>query len=394
MMLSSNHQNPHNESKNQQLTLVKKTIAAPVHTPKSWVRIGQASISVITQYLSMDDASHLLAQTCRFFHHHYKQTIFDQQKLETLAHHVIVKPNEVKMVAMLNCEPTLINAVIKKVVVGEGDSKKTFLNNTIFQLAYGAEDHDMCFAMKPFFLKVYGNEAAALQEMDRQHNEKFAENKEEGERKEMQAKTTLESLLEPVIQVITNEEFNLGRDANNKLILSDATMDAINIFRRKFADSQAKIIEKGPHFRNNILLNIYNAYIQAAETQWHNNYNKYALFEDGIISYVFLFVPVNVAQKFVQGLYYLQDMEKHFTRLNTLKASDNDFYTVLRSPSLDFALAGSCIDVGVGGSRKLGGNNFIRIDKPREYISKLISNTSIKLVELMQPEPKSRCIIC
>jgi hypothetical protein len=140
----------------------------------------------------------------------------------------------------------------------------------------------------------------------------------------------------------------LGKDANNKLILSDATMVAINTFRRKFADSQPKIIEKGPHFRDNTLLETYNAYAQA-ERQWGYNYNKGALFEDGVLSCVLLYVPANVVQKFSQGMYYLQDKSEKFSRRDTLRNGKNNFYLVSRGPSVDFSLKGSCIDIVFGG---------------------------------------------
>jgi hypothetical protein len=295
------------------------------------------------------------------------------------------------MIAMLNREPTLVNAVIKKVVVGEGDSEKIFLNNTIFQLAFGAGDHDMGLSIKPFFVKVYdGSEQAAIQEMDRQRNVKFAENKEEDEREDKQAKTDLEALLKPVIEAITAEEFNLGNDAHNKLILSDATMAAINTFRRKFADSQPKIIEQGPHFRDNTLLETCNAYAQA-ETQWGYNYNKCALFEDGVLSCVLLYVPANVVQKFSQGLHYLQDRSEKFSRRDTLRDGKNNFYLVSRGPSAEFSMVGSCIDIVFWAYRPC----FPRT-RPLAQFAELMSNKNIKLAELMQsqPQPKSRCVIC
>lgn len=390
-MLSQNDRNPHNESKDQQLVSIKKEIKAPVFFPLSWISVGSAPISIMTQHLPLDDASRLLARTCRFFYHNYKP-VLDQRQQETLAHPVVVKPNEDNMLAMLNRDPRLINTVINKIEVGKGDSKKILLKNTIYQLAYGAGDYEMCLAMKPFFVKVYGSEQAAIQEMDRQLNEKFAENKKEDERKDKQAKADLEALLKPVIEAITNEQFNLGEDANKKLILSDATMIAINTFRKGFADSQPKTIEKGPHFRDNTLLETYAAY---ASQQWDDDYNKCALFEDGILSYVLLYAPENVIQRFSQGLYYQQDRAEKPARADTLRDGINNFYLLSIGPSFNLSLAGSCIDI-------IYGCIETRISGPRggleggaRRLSQFISNKTSNLQSLRgQSQLKSFCIIC
>lgn len=335
-----NKQDALHESKGErQLISVKKKIADPLYLPNGWRKIGDNVLSLIAQYLPAD-AIRNLELTCRFFHHPM-QPILDQRKLEKLAHLVVVEPNEDKVIAMLKVEPTLVNVVIKQVIDSSG---RILMNNTIFQLAYGAGDDAMCLAMKPFFIEVYGSFDAGIQEMERQRKEKFAEDKEDDEREDKRAKTHLEALLKPVIEAITSEQFNLGNDADNKLILSAETLAAIETFREEFANSQPKKIEKGTHFRNNTLLETYNAYIQAAE-QWTYNYRKCALFEDGVLSCVLLYAPANDAQKFSQGLYYLQDKGETFGRLLTLRVGKNNFYLAVRGRSIDFSLSGSCVDI-------------------------------------------------
>lgn len=393
-MFSSNKQGTVHESKDErQLISVKKKIAAPVHFPNGW---SCDATSLITPYILED--SHNLETTCRFFFSPSMQPIFEQRKLDKLAYHVVVKPNENQMIVMLNRQPTLVNELIKQVVVGENDFKRILLNNTIFQLAFGAGDHDMCLAMRPFFVKVYGSEQAAIQEMDRQRNEKFAEDKEEDKRKDKQAEVDLEALIKPVIEAITDEGFNSGRDVIRKLKLSTATLSAINTFRTKFADSQPKIIERGLHFRDNTLPETFGFYTEAAKL-WEYNYNKCALFMDGILSWVLLYVPRNVSQKFSQGLYYLQKYKaEKFTRQETLRNNIDNFYQSALGPSFDFSLDGCCIDILFGGSRG-GRSGWAVAPQPWErlrVVSRFISRKNIKLAELIQPEPqpKFRCVIC
>ncbi len=179
---------------------------------------------------------------------------------------------------MLTRDPTLINVVIKGIIDNSG---RILINNTIFQLAYGAGDDEMCLAIKPFFIKVYGSEEVVIREMERQHTEKFAENKEADERQDKQVKNHLAALLTTVIAAITAERFKNGCDADKKMILSPATLAAIETFRAEFDKTQPKRIDKGMHFRNNTLQETLDAYFQAA-TPWNYNYHKCALFEDAV----------------------------------------------------------------------------------------------------------------
>jgi hypothetical protein len=256
----------------------KREIAAATQFPKQWLH-GAGPTQLIVAF-SEDKNAASLAHTCRFLYHGTKHALY-VRKLKALAHYVVVEPNEDKVCALLTCDPTLINVVIPEI---HDHSGRILINNTPFQLAYGAGDYEMCLAMKPFFIQVYGSKSVAIQEMERQRIAKFAEDKK-ADSQDKEAKDHLEALLTPVIAAITNEQFNLGRDADKKLILSPATLAAIVTFREEFAKSQPKRIEKGMHFRNNTLLETCNAYARA-EVQWGYHYNRCALFEDGILSCV------------------------------------------------------------------------------------------------------------
>jgi hypothetical protein len=326
------------------------------------------------------------ARICRFLYHDTK-AILDVRKREALAHYAVVEPNEDKVTAILTSDPTLINFVTTKIIDNSG---RELIDNTVFQLVYGAGDPEMCLAIKPFFEKIYGSEKAGIEEMEKQRKQKFAEDKKADEKQDKQAKDLMQGLLNTVIAAITAEQFNLGKDANNKLILSAATLAAIETFRTKFDKSQPKRIEKGMHFRSNTLLETYNAYVEAA-AQWNYDYNKCALFEDGVLSSVLFYAPANDAQRFSQGLYYLQDQKpsEKFTRSLALRIGKNNFYLVVGGLSLDFSLSGSSVDIdrGTRGRGRVGWRAF----------TNLMSNKNSLLAELMQRvahRPKSQCVIC
>jgi hypothetical protein len=335
------------DKKTEKLPVAKKRehkqIANAV-LPKSWPQTA-ALTQLITRFaISNKDAANL-ACTSRFLYNDTKAAL-DERMLKALAHYVVVEPNEDKVTTILKLEPTLINFVTKQIIDNSG---RELIDNTIFQLAYGAGDPEMCLAIKPFFEKVYGSEKAAIEEMEKQRKQKFAEDKEADEKQDKQAKDHMQHLLTTVNAAITAEQFNLGKDVNNRLILSPATLAAIETFRAEFDKSQPKRIEKGMHFRNNTLLETYNAYVQAA-VQWNYNYNTCALFEDGVLSCVLLYAPANDAQRFSQGLYYLQDQKPNdkFTRSLALRVGKNNFYLVVRGGSIDFSLSGSSVDIYSG----------------------------------------------
>jgi hypothetical protein len=305
-----------------------------------------------------------------------------QSELNTakLAHYIIVEPNPTEVKKLINAYPELLMANIKEVEV----RGRKIRNNTPFQLAYGAGDDDMCLVLKKGMVHHLGSEEAATNEIRKQVSEKFKED----EASDTLIKNHLATLLAPVIQAITAERFDNDRNADGKLILSDATLTAINTFREDFDKTQPKIIDQGMHFRSNTLQEIYDAYAQAAG-QGGYDYYQCALFEDGVLSSVLSYVPENDAQRFSQGLYYLQkDQPEVFARRQTLRGDpNNNFYRILRSSSRDFFLSGSCIDMVVGAApfaRRAveGWRPRWAVDGNVRCVSKLMSNKNFKLTEL------------
>lgn len=286
-----------------------------------------------------------LARTCKGLSGLFKNTLL----IERLAHHIIVEPNVDEVIKMVSAYLELLNTNIPKVVNHKG---QLIRNNKPFSLAFGAGDDEMCFALKEKMIIFYGNKEAAEAEIQKQLNEKIGE---ENKDQDDQIKNKLNALLRTVIQAIDNEQqFNLvddARDANNKLILSPVTLAAITTFREGLAALQPKVINKGMHFRLNTLQETYDAYVTAA-IQWEWDYNRCALFEDGALSSVLFYVPENDAQKFSQGLYYLQreDFPEVPVRSLILRGTNHNFYDFLRSPSFDFDLSGSRVDIIFGRS--------------------------------------------
>ena len=168
--------------RNKKVPVVKKRehkqLDNPV-LPKSWSKVAVVNQSISSFLADKDAAS--LAYTARFLYNDTK----DALTVRKLAHYGVVEPNEDKVTAILNSDPTLINVVIKKVTDNSG---RELIGNTIFQLLYGAGDPEMLLAIKPFFKTVYDSEKAAIEEMERQRNEKFAEDKEADEKQDKQIK--------------------------------------------------------------------------------------------------------------------------------------------------------------------------------------------------------------
>ncbi|HLB41708.1 MAG TPA: hypothetical protein VJN02_02450 [Gammaproteobacteria bacterium] len=268
---------------------------------------------------------------------------------QLLPHYIVVKPNEIEVKKILDQYPRWLLIKIEQVV---DQSDRTIINSTPLQLAYGAGDVEMCQGLKPYFEQICGGVDAGQKEIHNQLHEKFEEeNKEKNEGNAKQIKNHLASLLALVIQAITIEQFNHGRnEETNQLILSEVTLTAIERFRKKFDESQPKVIDKGMHFRLEILQELYEKYAKIAQQQWDYDDKKCALLEDGVLSYVLRYVPENDAQRFKQGLCYLQDEGEKFSREKKMR-NGRDFRQVLLSSSRDFVLPGSYVDIiwGVGG---------------------------------------------
>jgi hypothetical protein len=301
-----------------------------------------------------------------------------------------VSPSVEEVIKMVRACPELVDTTIPKVIKCKDrvirninqPLSQVIRNNKPFSLAFGAGDDEMCAALKEEMINFYGGKEAAEAEIKNQLCDKIGE---EDNEQDDGIRNQLDALLRAVIQAITNEHFNRGRDADKKLILNPVTLAAIETFREGLAELQSRTINKGMHFRSSTLQESYDAYVQAA-AQWGYDYNRCALFEDGALSSVLFYVPENDGQRFSQGLYYLQkDQPEDFARCLTLRGTKHQFYDYLRSASVDFSnLSGSCVDIVFGGlSRPWGGPGGVRACALR--VSKLMSNKNVKLTELMQP---------
>lgn len=328
-----------------------------------------------------------LMSTCKGMHGLFTNNLRDilLDKLMVICANIIVnEPSEKNieiLTKILNIYPDLMLKKIKKVTDQSG---RTIIHSTLFQLAYGAGDDVLCLLLKPFFTQACCSEAVGIEEMRHQFNKKFAEKSNDKAIKEH-----LEKLLATVIQAISNERFDHGLDGK-KWILSDETLEAIKTFRKEFAATQPKIIDKGMHFRLETLLEVCEEYIKAAKL-WKYDYKKSALFEDGVLSFVLGYEPINDVQRFNQGLYYLQNLGKEFKRSGETRDKHN-FYHALRYNSAGFVLDGSSIDIIYGERGVVAGR---RGRGPlRAHVAKLMSSKKFKLAELMPSQSiMSRCVI-
>ncbi|OGT35852.1 MAG: hypothetical protein A3F11_09555 [Gammaproteobacteria bacterium RIFCSPHIGHO2_12_FULL_37_14] len=272
------------------------------------------------------------------------QKPFFNALLEKLADYIVIEPTEPdieKIKKLLVQHPEFLLKKIKEVINHTG---RPIVNVTLYQLAYGEGDVEMCEILEPYFARACGSFAAGENERQKQLQERFSD---QNQGKGFDFK--------PIIQAISNEQFNHGEDENNKWILSEATLKAINAFRKGFDESQPKIIDKGMHFRLETLQELYEEYERIAQ-QWQYDYKKCGLLEDGVISFVLRYVPENDAQKFKHGLYHLQvegsSWRENFKRSKVTRDGHN-FRGVLVAASPDFHLLGACIDILFGGEYAL-----------------------------------------
>jgi len=316
-----------------------------------------------------------LSRTCYSMSEFFKKPLSINSPI-ALQYYINQEPNDDRVKFILRNNLNLLNVEFKKVI----GKTQTFLNVTPLQLAYGAKDDVMCHTLKPLFIQFHGSEKAGIDEMQRQISEMKDEHKPFD--------------FNPIIQAISNESFNNGRDAKtNKLILSEATLAAIDQFRKDFDATQPKIIDKGMHFRWETLEELFEHYVRAA-AQWNYNYNKCSLFEDAAIALVLEYVPENGTQAFNQGLYYLQkDNPEPYKRAASTRDGHN-FRVALKNESVGFILTGSCVDIIYGRAGGCAGGHPATLASRCSHISKLMSSKNFKLAELMQPEPRNQSRSC
>ena len=182
-----------------------------------------------------------LTRTNHGIHGLFKERRLREVLMDALMAHladiIVNKPtneNIDELKKILSVYPELLTRKIKKVIYQQ--TGQAYLNYSLLQLAFAEGDDDLCHdVLKPCFERAFGHVDAAREEIRKQLNEKFpAGNEEKNQRRaaeDLSIKNLLASLLAAVIQAITNEQFNLGKDAENKWILSPITLAAIATFR-------------------------------------------------------------------------------------------------------------------------------------------------------------------
>jgi len=260
------------------------------------------------------------------------------------------EPNEDKVAYILRNNLNLLMNEFKEVV----GNTQIFLDVTPLQLAYGAMDDAMCYTLKQFFIQFHNyDEKAAIDEMQKQINE---------------MKDDHQSFdFDPIMQAISKESFNNGR-ANGKLILSPATIDAIDKFREDFTATQPKIIHKGMHFRWETIQELFKT-AAAAEVLSNNvHHMKAILLEDAVLAWVLGYIPENSVQSFNQGLIHLQQYKESYKRAASTRDGYN-FRDVLKKESNYFhLLEGSCVDIIFGRGERAELEVNKRLDLVNNYI--------------------------
>jgi hypothetical protein len=274
-----------------------------------------------------------LSRSCRAAHQFFQapSPLPRVLQLSKLVHHIVHQPHDGKVQFILNANLELLKVVFPKTIRGP----QTLVDVTALQLAFGTGDGVMCQTLKPFFVKLYGSEEAAIIEMKKQINE-------------MTINTKVFDF-SSIYSAIAAEQFNQGRDTETgKWILSPLTLTAIQQFRKGFDTHQANLVSnKGLHFEWKTLWAA-SSFLMGIASRVGDSDKRCKLFADAVLAYVFGHLPQNAAQYFNQGLYYLQK-ENPAPFMRMPKTQDgHDFYDLLKQPSLDFMLDGRCVDIIFG----------------------------------------------
>lgn len=261
-----------------------------------------------------------------------------------LVYHVAFVPDEKKAATILESNLNLLNSKFKKIVF----PLYAVTDVTLLQLVQGAGDIEMRDrVLMPLFIKHYGEEKG-IEEMQKQID---------------QMKNVHKPFdFGPIIEAISKESFNHGRDGKGRSILSPITLEAIETFRKDFDDNQPKIIEKAMQFRWETLQELNHAYGAAAQ-RWNHDYQKCALLEDVVHVWVLRYAMQNDKQRFNQGLKGLQKTKPDiFQRLQTNHGKHSFDYSSSEA-SIEFALTGSYVDIAFG-CRNPGRTGLTRFLKP------------------------------
>jgi hypothetical protein len=281
-------------------------------------------------------------------HFSFFQPILKEREIKQLAQYIGIAADEVNAEAMVKINPGLLLIPVDEVI--NPNTNQITKNVKPLQLARSEGDDKMCVMLKSYFEPACGSKEAASVEIQKQLDEKFGKGSNKfTERKEIRMKR-----LTALIDVISREQFNNGQEAGtNRRILNKATQKAITKFRSEFSASQPKIIYSGMRFHLNILQEVCDAYTSAA-MRWQFNFFQCALLEDAVLSTVLCYVPTNDAQRFNQGLYFIQHQKEEFKRACKNRAGHH-FYQHLLNQSANFVLSGSYIDIEYGGDTASSG---------------------------------------
>lgn len=289
-----------------------------------------------------------------------------------LVYHFAFVPDEEKAKATLEQNLDLLKIEFKKIVF----PLYTVTNVTLLQLVHGAGDIEMRDqVLKPLFVKLYGEEKG-IEEMQRQI----------GELKNIHKPFDFG----PIIEAISNELFDNGKDEKGRWNLSPNTLAAIEKFRQDFDNNQPKIIDKAMQFRWETLEE-FNKVYSAAAKQWNYDSKKCALLEDAVQTWVLRYAMENDKQRFNQGVHYLQQANPQPFRRLQINRDGASFDVSLSRESIDFVLSGSCVDIVYGraclclGVRQLAGTWA-----GPSYMREFLSNKNFKLAELCPNTPERK----
>jgi len=303
----------------------------------------------------------VLTQTCQRLRPFFQPALTEPRVKQLLQHIAYGQEDEAKKIIASNPNLLMMRGTVKDY------SGNTIEEVTPLELAYGAEDIDMCQMLLPFLDRLPGGREEALKQMQA----RFPESKEEEKPYDFK----------PLVADIR---------ANNNVEA------AFEKFREDF---KPRVIKKGKHCNVQALLDamkVYDDNYDDNDDLW--SAEQCSLLWCQVIGYLQRMLPACYAQAFCQGLYNVTDDKQPLKR--SLRMVDGfSFYpadpTSRVGIGFDFGVYSYVAGCGKGGADPILYVDF-RMSMSREEVTKLMSGKNIRVAKLMhQPKnpSKSRCVI-
>lgn len=239
-----------------------------------------------------------------------------QEALQFLCHQLlqhIVYGEQTRAEEMLKENPPLLFYLLFSPATVEDYSGRT-LTGTAMQLAYGAQDAEMCDMLLGYFDQLEKGREEAL----RQIREEFPEGQP----------TAAAFNFNSILQAIKNASDQAVQNALTHVQDTSSLSQALDNFREAFT---ALSLQEGSHFNPRHWLEALTVYDR--EFDHFKDRKQRDLFWRQVVGYVQRYLSSCYAQAVAQGIYYIVDEHEALRRSFDFRDGDGVFYPISASPS-------------------------------------------------------------